>query len=466
VASATRIGRYVLYDAIAAGGMASVHVGRLLGPVGFSRTVAIKRLHPHLARDHDFVSMFLDEARLAARIQHPNVVATVDVVSDDGELFLVMDYVQGDSLSHLIKQSTKAGAPVPTRVAAAIVTGALNGLHAAHEATDERGEPMGIVHRDVSPQNVLVGVDGVPRVVDFGVAKAVSRAQTTQDGQVKGKLAYMAPEQLQRMPVDRRADLYAMGVVLWETLAGKKLFEAADGPAVIAAVIEGHVPELSKIRSDVPRELDDVLRRTLHRDPAQRFATALELAAAIEHVCPVAPQRDVAAWVTSLASELLEERKKLVALVEQAPVEGGVGSPLEQRKKLVEAATDVLVTSEPHSQITSLSSTSTVSPRKRALPWAALALVTIGGATVFYVAYSRKSPAAPVAAPSATITAPAVASASASATATATVTVTQAPPPSATPAATHVAAPRPRSACDPPFVIDAAGVKRYKPQCL
>jgi serine/threonine-protein kinase len=465
VASATRIGRYVLYDAIAAGGMASVHLGRLVGPVGFSRTVAIKRLHPHLARDNDFVSMFLDEARLAARIQHPNVVATVDVVADDGELFLVMDYVQGDSLSHLVKQSAKVGTPVPTRVAAAIVTGALNGLHAAHEATDERGAPMGIVHRDVSPQNVLVGVDGVPRVVDFGVAKAVSRAQTTEDGQVKGKLAYMAPEQLQRQPVDRRADLYSMGVVLWETLAGKKLFEAPDGPAVIAAVIEGHVPELSKMRADVPRELDEVLARTLHRDPAQRYATAIELAAAIEHVCHVAPQRDVAAWVTSLASELLEDRKKLVAIVEQTPVEGGVSSPLEQRKRLVEAATDILVASEPQSQITGLSSTSNVSPRKRALPWAMLGLVAIGASALVFVAYSRKAPPAPAAQSSAStsVSAPVV-FVSASAPAIATTR----PPPSAPPAApvvTH-ATPRVRSACDPPFIIDAAGVKRYKPQCL
>jgi serine/threonine-protein kinase len=273
VASATRIGRYVLYDAIAAGGMASVHLGRLVGPVGFSRTVAIKRLHPHLALDQDFVAMFLDEARLAARIQHPNVVATVDVVSDGGELFLVMDYIQGDSLSHLVKQSSKTGQPVPPRIAAAVVTGALHGLHAAHEATSERGEAMSIVHRDVSPQNILVGVDGLPRVVDFGVAKAVSRAQTTQDGQVKGKLAYMAPEQLERRSVDRRADLYAMGVVLWEVLAGKRLFEALDAPAVIAAVLDNQIPELSNIRSDVPRALDDVLRKTLHRDPSARYAT-------------------------------------------------------------------------------------------------------------------------------------------------------------------------------------------------
>jgi serine/threonine-protein kinase len=465
VASATRIGRYVLYDAIAAGGMASVHLGRLVGPVGFSRTVAIKRLHPHLARDRDFVSMFLDEARLAARIQHPNVVATVDVVSDEGELFLVMDYVQGDSLSHLVKLSVKAGQPVPTRVAAAIVTGALNGLHAAHEATSEGGEAMSIVHRDISPQNILVGVDGVPRVVDFGVAKAVSRAQTTQDGQVKGKLAYMAPEQLERRFVDRRADLYAMGVVLWEVLAGKKLFEAEDGPAVIAAVLDGKVPELSKMRPDVPRELDELLRKTLHRDASQRFSTALELAAAIEHICPVAPQRDVSTWVGALAGDLIEERKKLIAMIEQTPVETGEVPPLEQRKRLVEAATDILVTSEPESQITSLSSTSNAPPRSRALPWAALVVVMIAAlvAVPVFLRFHKSSSVA--AAPS---SAPVEV-------ATTTPSAIAPPPPqvsapiatSAAPVVTRIISSRPRpGTCDPPFIIDAQGVKRFKPQCL
>src|SRR5688572_13695305 len=164
--------------------MATVHFGRLVGPVGFSRTVAIKRLHERLARDPDFVAMFLDEARLAARIRHPNVVPTFDVVAMEQELFLVMEYVQGDSLSRLMKVVRARNESVDPAFAVTIMTGVLHGLHAAHEATNERGEPLGIVHRDVSPQNVLVGVDGVPRVLDFGVAKAAGRAQTTKDGQL------------------------------------------------------------------------------------------------------------------------------------------------------------------------------------------------------------------------------------------------------------------------------------------
>ena len=182
------IGRYVLYDEMAAGGMATVHYGRLLGPVGFSRTVAIKRLRPQFARDQEFVAMFVDEARLAARIRHPNVVPTLDVVATDGELYLVMDYVQGESLSRLLRASRAKGS-IPTDVVSAIFCGALHGLHAAHEATDEHGKPLGLVHRDVSPQNILVGVEGIPRVLDFGVAMAAGRAQATGQGRIKGKLS-------------------------------------------------------------------------------------------------------------------------------------------------------------------------------------------------------------------------------------------------------------------------------------
>ena len=182
----------MLCDEIAAGGMATVHFGRLLGPVGFSRTVAIKRLHPQLARDPDFVAMFVDEARLAARIRHPNVVPTLDVVATEGELFLVMDYVPGESLSRLLRASRASGL-VPPRIASAIFCGALHGLHAAHEATDERGTPLGIVHRDVSPQNILIGSDGVPRVLDFGVAMAAGRAQATGPGRSKASSGTSPP---------------------------------------------------------------------------------------------------------------------------------------------------------------------------------------------------------------------------------------------------------------------------------
>src|SRR5437868_956560 len=179
------VGRYAIFDEIASGGMATVYLGRLTGSGGFARTVAIKRLHPQFAKDPEFVTMFLDEARLAARIRHPNVVPTLDVVAASGELFHVMEYVQGESLSHLARGLKTRSERVPLRILLRIMNDVLQGLHAAHEARDERGVPLCIVHRDVTPQNVLVGVDGVARLLDFGVAKAAGRAHTTQDGQIK-----------------------------------------------------------------------------------------------------------------------------------------------------------------------------------------------------------------------------------------------------------------------------------------
>jgi serine/threonine-protein kinase len=235
------IGRYLLHREIASGGMATVHLGRLMGPVGFSRTVAIKRLHPHFERDPEFVAMFLDEARIAARIRHPNVVQTLDVVAEDGELFLVMDYVEWESFAKLLRALARTGEPIaPQSVVLAVVCGALHGLHAAHEANGESGERLCVVHRDVSPQNILVGLDGTPRVLDFGIAKALGRAQVTRSGMLKGKLAYMAPEQIRNADLGPRTDIYAASVVLWEALTGARLFKGDEG-AVMGQIAAGKI---------------------------------------------------------------------------------------------------------------------------------------------------------------------------------------------------------------------------------
>lgn len=308
------VGRYVVFDEIAAGGMASVHLGRLMGAVGFSRTVAIKRLHPHLARDEEFAAMFLDEARLAARIRHPNVVAVLDVVHDEGELLLVMDYVQGESLSRLAR-ATRPGA-IPPRLAVTVTTGVLHGLHAAHEATTEQGKPLHIVHRDVSPQNIMVGVDGVARVLDFGVAKAAHRAQTTQEGSVKGKISYMAPEQLLSEAVDRRADVYSCAVVLWEALTGERLFEGSNQGRVIRKILDEEVPLASSIVPGLPKALDAAVMRGLERDVTKRWQTARDFAAALERCFPMASATEVGEWVESIGGHALGERAERVKNIE------------------------------------------------------------------------------------------------------------------------------------------------------
>ncbi|MBX3206621.1 MAG: serine/threonine protein kinase, partial [Labilithrix sp.] len=322
VKSVEQVGRYALGQAVAQGGMATLHLGRLVGSAGFARTVAIKRLHPHLCADPSFVDAFADEARLAARIRHPNVVPTLDVVSTEpssdapGELLLVMEYVDGESLSALARRG-KGRMPLP--IVVAIVSEMLHGLHSAHEARSEDGQPLEIVHRDVSPQNVLVGADGVARLVDFGIARANGgrRSSMTGDGDLKGKLAYMAPEQVRREPVTRKTDIFAAGVVLWELLTGKRLFASDNEGATLEKILVGWVAPPSSVVRDLPPGLDEIALRALEADPSARFATAREMAVALEDALGRALGRDVAAWVEATAQEALATRRGLVASAER-----------------------------------------------------------------------------------------------------------------------------------------------------
>ncbi len=318
------VGRYALYQAIASGGMATIYLGRLIGPVGFARTVAVKRLHPYYATDQRFTSMFLDEARLAGRIRHPNVVPTVDVVTTNGELFLVMEYVHGESLARLVRVASEKGTPMPVPVVAAILSGALQGLSAAHEATSERGEPLQIIHRDVSPQNILVGLDGQARLIDFGVAHAEGRLHTTQTGQVKGKIAYMSPEQLRGETISPTTDLYAAAVVMWEALTGRRLFKADGDGGLVVQVLEAQVIPPSEALRAVGDEaraaavapLDTVVMRGLARGSEARWLTARDFARALESAVVPATAAQVADWVESAAGDVLRERAAIIAEIE------------------------------------------------------------------------------------------------------------------------------------------------------
>jgi serine/threonine-protein kinase len=313
-----QIGRYVLHDVIASGGMASVHFGRLVGTGGFAKTVAIKRLHRQFAREPEFRKMILEEGRLAARIRHPNVVPPLDVLAEQRELLLVMEYVHGESLSKLLRACWNEMERVPVPIASAILASVLHGLHAAHEAKDESGEPLNIVHRDVSPQNVIVGADGVARVIDFGIAKAVTTGESTSVGMVKGKVPYLAPEQLEGHPATRRTDVYAASVVFWETLAGQRLFGGADDSEILRQILEMRVRPPSDCNPHVPVGLDDIVLRGLARDPERRWHTARDMALAIEDVVHIATGTQIATWVERLAAEPLAKRLETLAGVEQA----------------------------------------------------------------------------------------------------------------------------------------------------
>jgi serine/threonine-protein kinase len=314
--AATVLGRYVIFDVIASGGMATVHLGRLIGAAGFARTVAIKRLHPQFAKDPEFVNMFMDEARVTARIRHPNVVTTLDVVAQDGELFVIMEYIHGEPLSRLLGASARAKKRVPPRVVATIMAGALHGLHAAHEATNELGQKLFVVHRDVSPHNILVSTDGVARVLDFGIAKAAGRSSTTREGEIKGKFAYMPPEQLHGEPLDRRADVYAAGVVLWEALTCSRLFHGAANVLDLHRLLAADAEPPSTHVPDLPRGFDEVTMRALAPEANHRYASAREMALALERCVTPAPPSEVSAWVEELVGESLSERARQIISIE------------------------------------------------------------------------------------------------------------------------------------------------------
>ena len=313
------IGRYAVHGELASGGMAAVHFARLIGSDGFARTVALKRPHPHLARDTDFAAMFIDEARLAARIRHPNVVSTLDVIRTPDELVLIMDYVHGEALSKLARAAKKLDEHVPIPIAASIMIDVLHGLHAAHEATDEQGRPLGIVHRDVSPQNVLVGLDGISRIVDFGIAKAAGRSHTTQDGALKGKFSYMAPEQLRGEEVSRLTDVFAASIVMWELITGERLFQGTNDADTMHKALVSRIRPPSMFVPDLPPKFDEILRRGLSRDLGQRFPTAREMALAIEDCVPAIRPSEVSAWVERMAGDVLRARAETIAEMERTP---------------------------------------------------------------------------------------------------------------------------------------------------
>lgn len=280
-----RLGRYTLRFRIAQGGMASVYLARLSSVTSsgeFARWVAVKTIHAHIASHPRFVTMFLDEARLAAQLDHPNLCSVFDFGEDEGTYYLAMEYLHGETLGVLARHVWSCGLPMPFELSARIVADAARGLHAAHELKLKDGAPAGVVHRDVSPENLFVTYSGATKVVDFGVARSNQQDDQTKTGELKGKLAYMAPEQIREQGLDRRVDLWALGVVLWEVTVGKRLFRREGDADTLFAVLRDEIVPPSRLRPGYPAALEAIVMKALSRTPGERFATALEMARALD----------------------------------------------------------------------------------------------------------------------------------------------------------------------------------------
>jgi eukaryotic-like serine/threonine-protein kinase len=311
-----RLGPYELLLDLASGGMASVILAIHRGAAGFERLVVVKRVHRRHLDNQEFRHMFRDEARLASSIRHANVAGVIDVIESEGELCLVMEYFESLSLASLVRAASDRNLRLSPAVASRILSDTLAGLHAAHEAADIRRHRLGIVHRDVSPQNIIVDTGGVSRVIDFGIAKAETRITHTKSGFVKGKLGYMSPEQVEALPVDRRSDLFSTAVVLFETLSGRPLFSTDDEFETMRKVLAGDLPDLREAISGLSSDLETVLRKALSRAPADRFQTALLFQEALERAAPPAPAHEVGALVTELArDELVSRHDKLLSML-------------------------------------------------------------------------------------------------------------------------------------------------------
>ena len=276
-AAGERFGKYLLVGELASGGMAKLLLAIHQGIEGFSRVVALKCVLPHLTESSEFVQMFLDEARIAARLEHPNIVRTYEFGAEAGRYFMEMEYLAGEDLHAVLKLANRSRKPLPVNFVVEVVSRVCAGLHFAHELRDSTGRPLGLVHRDVTPGNIVVTYFGEVKLIDFGVAKATTNVVRTRAGVLKGKIAYMSPEQLRARGVDRRSDVFSTGVVLWELLAGMPLFARDTDAATLYAIVNDPVPPVRDHRPDVPEELAAIVDRALARDPEDRWATAEQM---------------------------------------------------------------------------------------------------------------------------------------------------------------------------------------------
>ncbi len=272
-----RFGKYTLIDRIAVGGMAEIFLARQAGLEGFEKTIVIKRIRPHLSKQSNFVKMFLNEAKLAAQLNHPNIVQIYDLGKIGESYFIAMEYIFGRDMRRIIPKADALGIPFPMVYALKIASSVCEGLYYAHARTDLYGNALNIVHRDVTPENIFVSFDGTVKVLDFGIAKAANQIEQTRAGEIKGKLSYMSPEQCMGKPLDMRSDIFSMGVVLYEWLTGFKLFTGDSEVAILKSITEGKIYAPSYFKADIPEGVEAILMKALEKDRERRYQTAWEM---------------------------------------------------------------------------------------------------------------------------------------------------------------------------------------------
>jgi serine/threonine-protein kinase len=311
-----KLGKYELLALLATGGMAEIHLARQTGIRGFERLVVVKKILPHLAREEEFLEMFFDEARIAARLNHINIVQIYDLGQEGDDYFIAMEFLEGESLGYLVKEARKSGYVMPPALAAGIVAQICDGLDYAHKLLDDNGKPLNIVHRDVSPHNVIVLYSGGVKLVDFGIAKASSQMHQTRTGMTKGKLTYMAPEICLGKKASPCSDIFSLGVILWELLARKRLFKRPNEAATVQAVLSGSIPRLRNIRPEVTPQLENISIRALHKNPDDRYQTAAEFGAAIRdhlrNVGAAASAQEIAAYMRNAFSDRARTKRWLL----------------------------------------------------------------------------------------------------------------------------------------------------------
>jgi serine/threonine protein kinase len=299
-----KLGRYQVIKHLASGGMAQVMLAKQSGIEGFERYVVIKQIHVERARDRNIVKMFLDEARLAASLHHTNIVQVHDVGQDKGEYFIAMEYIHGEDLRSVLSKLNGKHEHMPLEHVITIVSSVAAALHYAHDMKGSDRKPLDLVHRDVSPANILIGYDGNVKVVDFGIAKAAHRESETKSGTLKGKIAYMAPEQCLGEAVDRRSDVFALGIVLYELFTVRRLFKASSDFLTMSTIVSGNVPRPSLHRADIPPELEQIIMKALAREAADRYQSADEMRVALDRL---AVQLNLRSSTTALADYMIAQ---------------------------------------------------------------------------------------------------------------------------------------------------------------